>query len=378
MSLISMQPTSRTTRSDVEVTLRHVQYPAARTTTDRPALACQPTVHRTRGWTPRLLALAFVGSLAAGCADAAAPISAAPPQPAERELPPVTHVDEPVDSSGVRRRSLDDLERDLGTRLASSRAWTVDATGAVRQLTAAQLRDELHAPIQRARRLQRQGATDSSQHDAFASPIYSDAKLSIGVYAVVKAEGSHFHFYSMSQVNRTDRVFHRMRGTNSVVAVGENGAQQQVYSKTDSVSFHATGGFASHAWDEFVVTGGCSFLGTASANNEAHWPATGYVPQGVVEVASGSGGGSDTMWKSCSKPTSAPPPPPSEPLCDDDTSATCETPGSGKAPPYSGGRMVREIGHTTRHKIWCEVTDWYENGVYIETTINYCWTEPIW
>jgi hypothetical protein len=36
------------------------------------------------------------------------------------------------------------------------------------------------------------------------------------------------------------------------------------------------------------------------------------------------------------------------------------------------------MGRTGGLKTVCLVTDWYENGVYIETTIDRCWSEPIY
>lgn len=328
-----------------------------------------------------LLAIVLVSivSLAGACSDSATPITAAPPPAEERAVPPSTRMEEHVESDNVKRSSIDALERDLDARPGSGVAWTVGSNGAARHLTASQLRNELRSALDLRRQYERHVQADSAMPQSFASPLYSAPKLSITAFGVAKAEGSHFHFYSISVVNRMDRVFHRMRATTKVLAVGENGAQTDVYSRDDSTSFYETGGIASHAWDEFVVTDGCSFMGSTSTSNAAHWPATGYVPSGIVDVASGSGGGTDTMWKSCSKPSTPPPAPPSEPLCDDDTSATCEPPRGGGTPPYSGGPMNREVGHTARHKIICEVTDWYDhNGVFIETTINRCWTEPIW
>lgn len=324
--------------------------------------------------TPRALnaglALCALVSLAA-CNDIPTPTAAGSIAPRTRRPESATL---PTTSSHDARSILQILEetidRDAG-RFASSpgsRSWTVRPDGAASMKSASELQQVFG----------RQGAAQRLATLGLLADM--DSQLSIRAYAIVQPYQNHLHFISTSVVNRTDQVFHSMVGTRSVAALRPGYGAIELFRTTDSVGFSASGGIASHAWDEFKATGGCSYVGTLYTRNYAHWPNNGYVPKVIVSSARDQAGGTGDLIRTCTPPAGAPPPSSSEPLCDDDLAGNCPSVSPGGATGGSGGEyagppVTRDMGYSGKWKLVCEVTDWYENGVFVETVVNRCWKE---
>lgn len=118
---------------------------------------------------------------------------------------------------------------------------------------------------------------------------------------------------------------------------------------------------------------GCHFLASNTTAHRVIWPWGFIVPGFVTERANTNTGGTNEIRRPCAPP----PPPPSDPYCDDPSGDGCSSTGTATG-PQSGGVVTREMGRSGGYKTVCYVTDWFENGVYVETTIDRCWTEPIY
>lgn len=285
---------------------------------------------------------------------------------------PTTHAlqaDSSHGSNSILRIFEEALDRDPGqfASASTSQSWTLRPDGTRSPRSASELLQVF----------QRKGHT--LWNSTLGLLADGDTPLVLLAVAIVQAYQNHLHFISSSRVNRTDIVFHSMVGTRTVTTADEGAPHVELFRITDSVGFHASGGIASHAWDEFKATSGCSsFLGTLYTNNVVHWPANGYVPKAIVKTASDNAGGDALLRRTCTPPAS-PPPTSTEPLCDDVVATNCPTtnPGgaTGGSGEYSGPPVPRDMGYTGKWKIVCEVTDWYVNGVFVETVVDRCWKE---
>lgn len=304
------------------------------------------------------------------CNDMPAPTAASDigpghAQPTTRAL----QADSSHDSRSILRIFEEALDRDPGQFASASRSqsWTLRQDGAKAMRSASDLLQVFR----------RQGT--ALGHATLGLLADGGTPLSIMAIAIVQPYLNHLHFISSSQVNRTDQVLHSMVGARSVSALEDGYPAVELFRTTDSVSFYASGGIASYAWDEFKATSGCSFLGTLWTKNSARWPANGYVPSGIVTTVRDNAGGDARLTRTCTPPTTPPPPTSSEPLCDDAVATNCPTPNPGGATggsgEYSGPPVPRDMGYTGKWKIVCEVTDWYVNGVFVETVVDRCWKE---
>jgi hypothetical protein len=221
---------------------------------------------------------------------------------------------------------------------------------------------------------------DQSGPTTFGSPIYAGDWQLVSKGSLVTVSNGRFDFSTFSVIDRSETAEFSHSGTQQVSLILD-GAAQPLWSSTSTHVQRTSGGGVSTSWPSFTPSNGCHFAATLASQHRVLWPAGDYVPGFVSSTRSGTSGARNEIRRSCTPP---PPPPgpapgPGNPYCDDPAGAGCDSNGGGGGTgPYTGGAVEREMGRTGGLKTVCLVTDWYENGVYIETTIDRCWSEPIY
>jgi len=215
-------------------------------------------------------------------------------------------------------------------------------------------------------------------HQSFAIPANDDDSLKIvHPMSILLTEPSRFRFLSYTSINKTGTARFTFSGSRSVHAIVGSTASL-VWTDQGTRTVQEADGDAFVEWPNFQLSSGCRFSATMNTRHESLWP-WGFVIPGFVPVAAApqATGASGDLRRDCSG-APAPPPAPSPPEsgCLDPSLAGCEggSGGSGR----SGASQAREVGRSGGSKTVCWVTDWYQDGVYLETTYNYCWTELIY
>ncbi|MEP7383749.1 MAG: hypothetical protein ABI910_18835 [Gemmatimonadota bacterium] len=339
-----------------------------------------PALSRPRrsGVARRALLLALTFLLPLACSDAPlSPTAPRAPVTAEGEFAIRT-------SNAGLSAILDDLARAerLGGQFAQSSATAV-IEGRVTHLAGpSALRAALRAAVARPAALDgpRSSATSLGAPTAFGIPYNGGSPLSIGIAAsAVLASAETFRFSTITTINQTDPADYTHRATRAV-SIASDGALKPVWSDIRSETRTEWGGVGTSTWPAFTASSGCVLLATMQSDHTVVWPSLAYVPSSVRQTQRSSSNGRAPLTRACSG--DAPPPPPepvpSYPYCDDPDGAGCAGAGHGSNGPYSGGTVTREVGRSGGFKTVCYVTDWYENGRYIETTIDRCWSEPFY
>ncbi|MCC6927809.1 MAG: hypothetical protein IT359_02350 [Gemmatimonadaceae bacterium] len=196
--------------------------------------------------------------------------------------------------------------------------------------------------------------------------------------SIVLVNGSKFMYTSVTFTNKNTNKLFTFSGQRTVSArVG--GAVMPIWSQSGTQTFADTAYSKTAVWDDFSVSTGCHFTSSNSTDHAVEWPWGLFVPPGLKQTATDHSGGSNEINRNCAPVAPPPaPPPPSGPLCDDPDGSGCSGGGTTGSPAYGVGGGAKEVGRGGGYKTVCDVTDWYENGVFIETTIDRCWTEPIY
>lgn len=325
------------------------------------------STHQVR---PHLRRLALLGSLlAGGCSESPSGVADAPRR---TEAVPAAAVGRDSVSPAL-AMVIRGLEREASTRGADSRARAVMRINGVEREVVGPLaiRDAVVSSMQRARQ---SDAVGSGKFSTFNVPMNGDKSLYItGVASFVLASPTKFQFTSVTYINQKTNAQYTFNSDRTVNAIS-GGASMPIWSESGTQVRSDINGNSAVAWPDFYLSGGCQFSASNSTGHSVVWPWGFVVPGGIIERASDRSGGSNSVSRSCAPST---PPPPSEPLCEENVSG-CPTGESGGSGRTTGGAVVREIGRSGGYKTVCYVTDWYENGVYVETTIDRCWSEPIY
>ncbi len=333
---------------------------------------------RRAGVAHRVLLLALTFTLPLACSDA-------PLSPTALHAPVTPEGEFAIRTSNAGLSAiLDDLARaeQLGGQFAQSSATAV-IEGRVTPLAGpSALRAALRAAVVPPAALDgpRSWATSLGAPTAFGIPYNGGSPLSIGIAAsAVLASAGSFRFSTITRINQTDPADYTHRATRAV-SISSGGAQKPVWSASTSDTHTELGGVGTSTWPEYVVSAGCSLFATMQSDHTVVWPSLAYVPSGVRQTQRSSSNGAAPLSRACSGDAPSPPPAPapSYPYCDDPDGAGCAGAGHGSNQPYSGGEVTREVGRSGGFKTVCYVTDWYENGRYIETTIDRCWSELIY
>lgn len=326
-------------------------------------------LHSTHQVRPRLRRLALLGSLlSVGCSDSPSGVAEAP-----RRVEGVPAAAIGGDSlSPALAMVIRGLERESSTRGVDSRARAVMRFDGVEREVVGPLaiRDALVSSMQRSHL---GDDVTSGKFSTFNVPMDGEKSLYItGVGSFVLASPTKFQFTSVTYINKNTNAQFTFNSDRTVYAIS-GGASIPIWSASGTQVRSDINGNSAVAWPDFNLSGGCQFSASNSTGHSVAWPWGFVVPGVIVEHASDRSGGSNAVSRSCAPST----PPPSEPLCEENV-AGCPTGGSGGSGRTTGGAVVREIGRSGGYKTVCYVTDWYENGVYVETTIDRCWTEPIY
>lgn len=318
---------------------------------------------------PHLRRLVLLGSLLlGGCSDSPSGVTAAP---RGADALPTTAIGRDSLSPAL-AVVIRGLENEASTRGADSRARAVMRLDGVEREVVGPLaiRDALVSSMQRSRHAD---AARDGKFSTFSVPL-DDKKLYItGVASFVLASPAKFQFTSVTYINQTTNAQYTFNSDRAVYAIS-SGASTQIWSESGTQVRSDINGNSAVAWPDFNLSGGCQFSASNTTGHSVAWP-WGFVVSGVsIERASARSGGSNAISRSCGPST---PPPPSESLCEENISG-CPTGGSGGTGRTTGGAVAQEIGRSGGYKTVCYVTDWYENGVYVETTVDRCWTEPIY
>lgn len=327
---------------------------------------------RARPITSLLLALFSI----VACSDSAsAPLAPRPPI-AEADATPIVASTHPVAVPlSVLLDRLDE-ERRRGSESRLTGNAIID--GAQVSLSGP---DAVHGALARVR-----DANDPANGGAgpttFGNPIFAGALQISGVGSAVTVSSGRFDFATYTLINKPDVAEFTHTGTQQVSLVNGN-VRVPIWSNTSTHVQQISGGMGRTQWPPFTPSNGCHFAALLTSQHKVVWPIGSSVPGFIASVRSSFSNGANELWRSCTTP---PPPPgpapaPDSPFCDDPSGAGCDTGGGGGGGgtgPYSGGPVEREMGRVGGLKTVCLVTDWFENGVYIETTVDRCWSEPIY
>lgn len=338
-----------------------------------PTATRRPRTSRRDGVAAAMLAVIAVASIAA-CADAPSAIHSE----GSRTLPPRDRPESPAQAPAVVARLLEQLQRPESTSEYTSRMRaTVAINGATQTLDGSRAIVEALHPLLAAR-IGDQQTTGSQTTSASSVPTDGESvPLRIHMPAsFVIPYASKFMFTSVTLINQTTTARFRFSAKREASAFFAGGHGIKVLSDSAQKTTVETGGIGSVAWDDLVLSGGCRFGATINTVHDVDWPWTFVVPGGVMQSVRGQSVGANEMQRTC-----APHTPP--PALDENPCLDPDEPGCDASPPAVG--VVRTGGGTARvemarhqdRKTVCLVTDWYENGVYVETTIDGCWTEAI-
>jgi len=300
------------------------------------------------------------------CSDAATSLVEPPALPAEGRdaLRPVTT----ASTMGATLQLLDREIIDFGSGSRYSGYSLVDGVRTTR-VGAAAARDALAQAVALAAATPQQ----SPKHLSVAADAADPFRIVLPM-SVVTVGGDSIAFSTVTTINK-DGIADYAHAGNRQVSVLTHGAVTPIWREHSTAWLRSTDRAGVTRWPTFHATSGCHFIGTLGSSHEVVWPggtAPGLISTRVVAAS----GASNELFRACYDPAPTPPP---NPYCDDPDAIDCGKGGSaGSQPPYSGGATTREVGRSGSNKTVCIVTDWYENGVYIETTFDRCWTEPIY
>ncbi len=145
------------------------------------------------------------------------------------------------------------------------------------------------------------------------------------------------------------------------------------YSETKSVY----GGIFTSTWPDITLTGGCAWNGAETTDHLAKYPGgTIGAPQIITNRATAASASQASLIVASCRPTrvdtvKAPDSPPCEDM------STCTAPGGGGGPP-GGQPLPHEItissggALTPKTVTVCYVTDWFVNGAWVETVVDFC------
>ncbi|MBK8060877.1 MAG: hypothetical protein IPK33_24210 [Gemmatimonadetes bacterium] len=323
-------------------------------------VAMQHAAWRTRTSLARLSVSML--SLLAACADSPSGVAASrQPGPDGASVPAVVRTN---------TAPLEALSRDLEAQAARDGDVALVADlqvgGANRRVVGA-------LAIRNALRETAVPISNVSDRGTFAIPYEDQDTLRIAAAAsLVLMYDSRFGFKSYTRINQLTSARFQFDMTRTI-----SSRNVTVSSESGSQVVSRTGGDASVTWPDFIISSGCEFMATLSTTHHITWPWGTIVPSWRLRRVTTTTGGTGTIVRDCD---GAPPPPPTPgTLCDDPTGAGCNVPAGGGIGGITGGfHGQREVGRSGGYKTVCDVTDWYENGVYIETTIDRCWTEVIY
>jgi hypothetical protein len=322
---------------------------------------------------PSLLLALF--SIVACSDSASAPIAPRPPI-AEADATPIVASTEPVAvPMSVLLTRLDE-ER----RRGSESRLTIDATIDGAPVSLADPAAMHAALVPALTRATTQSSGNPAGPTTFGVPIYAGDWQLVSKGSLVTVASGRFDFSTFSIIDRSETAEFFHSGTQQVSLILA-GVAQPLWSSTGTHVQRAPGGGGTTHWPSFTPSNGCHFAATLASQHRVLWPAGDYVPGFVSTTKSGTSGARNELRRSCTPPPPPPGPAPGSdsPICDDPSGAGCDDGGNGSGSrPYTGGSVEREMGRTGGLKTVCLVTDWYENGVYIETTIDRCWSEPIY
>lgn len=273
-----------------------------------------------------------------------------------------------------RHALLTQLDRAAAHAPASSRSQSVQIIDGREQRL-----DGLDA-IRRALRRTGQGhhvGAALGRYESFGIPADEpDSLRMVRPMSIVLTEPSRFRFLSYTDINKLGAARFTFSGGRSVHAlVGQ--AAMLVWSDQGTVTTTEADGDSSVEWPSFQISSGCKFSGSMNTRHEAVWPwgflIPGFLPRHADPISTGGNG---ELQRDCSGAAVPPAPPPPESQCIDPALAGCENGNGGSG--RSGATQQREVGRSGGSKTVCWVTDWYENGVFVETTYDACWTELIY
>lgn len=332
------------------------------------APVCTPRTHRLPSLPCSLLLFACLTWFAACTSDVGAPTASLADIPRTRAAPPTGA----YHSIGTILRELEAVAE--STTSASLMRSTVVHEGREQELRG------ILAIRTAVRRAHQANAPDlaSTGHESFAIPADdSDSLRIVFPMSILLTEPSRFRFLSYTSINKLGMARFSFSGSRTVLASSGH-ASTLVWTDQGTRTVTESDGDAVVEWPDFLISSGCDFLGTMNTRHDATWPWGFVIPGFVPRVAPfATTGASSPLHRDCSGDAAPPPPPPPSPSdCIDPALAGCEggNGGSGR----SGATQQREVGRSGGSKTVCWVTDWYENGAYLETTIDYCWTELIY
>ncbi len=235
--------------------------------------------------------------------------------------------------------------------------------------------DSIRSVLSRAAPSAQVGQT--TRHESFAIPADgTDSLRIVQPMSILLTEPSRFRFLSYTSINKQSMARFTFSGSRSVSAVF-GGSSMPVWTDQGTRTASEADGDAFVEWPDFQLSSGCEFSATMSTRHQAMWPwgfiIPGFVPISAPEMSTGASG---SLKRDCSG-APAPPPAPPEPAspCLDPDLVGCEEHGGGSG--GSSNTVLRELGRSIGSKVVCWVTDWYENGVYVDTTVHSCWIELI-
>jgi len=194
--------------------------------------------------------------------------------------------------------------------------------------------------------------------------------------SLVLVNGSTFEFTSVTFTNKgtlKQFTFSGERTVNASVA----GGLVRLWRESGTQTFTDTAFSKTAVWNSFSVSAGCHFVATNSTDHGVAWPWGFIVPGFLVKRPTARTAGTNEILRNC-EPLAPTTSPPTGPACDDPSGSGCVGSGATGVGSYGVGGEKREIGRGGGYRTLCDVTDWYENGVYVETTLDRCWTEPIY
>lgn len=301
-------------------------------------------------------------SLLAACADSPSGVAASrQPDPDGAPVPAVVQAN---------TAPLEALSRDLEAQAARGEDVALVAD---LQLRGANRRVIGALAIRNALRESALPASTGTDHGTFAIPYEDPDTLTIpAVASLVLTYDSRFGFKSYTRINQLTSARFQFDMTRTI-----SSRNVTVSTESGSQVVSRAGGDASVTWPDFIITSGCEFTAALSTTHHITWPWGTIVPSWKLRRVSMATGGTGTIVRDCE---GAPPPPPTPgTMCDDPTGAGCNVPAGGGVGSVTGGFYgQREVGRSGGYKTVCDVTDWYENGVYVETTIDRCWSEVIY
>lgn len=215
----------------------------------------------------------------------------------------------------------------------------------------------------------------SAKPTTFAIPFETEEPLSITGMSLVWVDGNRMRFASITTANKPPPITFITTANRQMSMVSRTGSiGPTMWTRFDSVRVvsHPSSTYY-HEWSSHTFTSGCNYAGSLMSGHRAYWPSN--APPGIFQVGAAASVGSAVTSFPCPVPT--PPPPPihdGDPLCDDDSYCP---PGNSGGGGYNGGEgRVLPTGYGGGIRTFCWVTDWYVNGVYVETVVDYCWSEP--